>query len=366
MAPYRHMPALGNEGAIGKRTFLFAPMDVDVVTIWDIPVIVKAKHKDAFNKHVARGVDAYVQAQGFLEDIPPRANEECSTMAFIRYPVSGNLIWPVSANRAVDGIFEEDWNWTYKEENETSGLLEDFLELAKPAVAEHAIIQKVKRFVTRWGPLWECIAHSDCRCSDVLSDTGDDCLWFPFEIVSNFQVEARKAENVLTMAAYLRRGEAAPLRPLLDLMRYSTKLKAITEIGLKRILENRLEGITEEQMIIGMQRHFILTTIRNRLRINGPLVDFDWPEDGQPRIRINTGLGFLRIVWLQIAQRISGGRYACICANPSCGKYFFRKEKPRSGEDVFCDSDQCKPARKALYMQRVRAGEPKRRKPRTS
>lgn len=356
----------GVEGVIGKNSFLPVPDEVDIVLMREISMFANRRQFEAFLGHVSRSLHNYARIRANTEglDLEETARyyverRGWADIAFIRFPIPGNPTEPLRAEAALDRIMEDGGNWVYKgwyekpgEVSETDGLLDEFLQLSKlpKANTEEIMTQRVERFAGKWGPLWQCIIHEDCLCSDAMSRP-DPCLWYPLEMVNNFYVEARVADSVLSAAAYLKRGKAAPSRILVDIEEHYPGGNT-----------NQFAEMSPEDGVMRWQYHIITRAIRERLTIIGPLVDFEWHEEGQTTLRLNTGLGFLRIVWLQIAQRIAGGRYPCQCANPACGKYFFREEKPRPGEDVFCGNELCKKARKALYMQRVRSGQPKRRK----
>ena len=71
-------------------------------------------------------------------------------------------------------------------------------------------------------------------------------------------------------------------------------------------------------------------------------------------MRMASPIGFLPVVWMEMAQILSGGKGLYEC--PSCHVFFTPKRRPRTGQPPYCDP--CKQGNKGsskLYQRRRRA-----------
>jgi DNA-directed RNA polymerase subunit RPC12/RpoP len=198
--------------------------------------------------------------------------------------------------------------WQVKEG--TTGLLEDFVRIAEGTP------EKVRRFVLKWGPLWLCRRHNDCFWTLPVPPASREnrCIWQPREGVHEFQANARQARAAFDIAASLVQNEPAPAEHWRDLgWPLSTKPDLKTQ-----------------------RRLLVLTINRYLSRPGGPWLLMDWPDNSKARLTIYTGLGFIQVVWLQIAQVITRGKSLYVCTG--CGKPYIRhKRKPREGAANYCE-----------------------------
>jgi len=97
------------------------------------------------------------------------------------------------------------------------------------------------------------------------------------------------------------------------------------------------------------QRQMLAAIINSRLE--GTKLCLAW--DNSPKITIDTGLGFLNVAWLQVAQMLTGKFSVCICSG--CGRTYVRQGRiPQKGRKNFCD--ECgEKAAKRLWWRENRA-----------
>ena len=96
----------------------------------------------------------------------------------------------------------------------------------------------------------------------------------------------------------------------------------------------RLEGKGEADLRV-QQNHLIREINRFLTIANGPGFRLSWSrKHGHPVMVQDTGLGFFRLVWLQIAQSLCGGKGIYEC--DGCYRYFIAERKPPEGRNHFC------------------------------
>jgi hypothetical protein len=229
-----------------------------------------------------------------------------------------------------------DKGWRYKKPDtiDHQRLVRDFLRLSDPSDLE----DEVRKFVLKWGPLWLCAKHTDCYWTphsysndDSLRSPG--CRWFCCEPAILFKAKARQAEAAIVIAGYLAKKENAAVESWSELTAGLVPRKARFVAGHK---------ITEH--VLSVQQANLMWVVNRFIgNIQGPKFRLFWsPREGRPKMLIDTGLGFLRLAWLQIAQNLSGmkGIYKC----DACAGYYIAERKPPDGRHHFCPS--CGGARK--------------------
>jgi hypothetical protein len=219
----------------------------------------------------------------------------------------------------------------------TAGLLGDFLRLARDASSRKAL-EQVQAFAMKWGPLWMCRAHSSyCHVGKstppiMLDGRTDPCGWAAVEEVQEFLKKAREAKAVVEVAERLQQGRAIP----------ASFWKHIPYTG----------GIPHEDP------ELCLTAVINiYLYLNGgQRLWFAWTSESPPRLWVQNSLGFIRAVWLEIAQSLSNAHGLLQC--DGCGDIYVRAQRrPRPGQRNFCPACGAK-ASKRLSAQRTRQKPP--------
>ncbi len=192
--------------------------------------------------------------------------------------------------------------------NNSSTVLEDFIRLAE------ATPDMIRQFVLKWGPLWHCVEHKDCFWVPTwYPNQKNGCRWFPAEPLKEFRLRAIQAEATFDIAVRLSKGRPVPMN-----------------------LWQRLGWTGEEGKFSLWGQKFFLTSIINGFltRPGGPSLFVYW-NDQKPEIVIDTGLGFIRSVWLIIAQCLTGAKGLYFCN--SCGDPYIRHmRKPQEGRKSFC------------------------------
>jgi len=196
------------------------------------------------------------------------------------------------------------------------GLLADFVRLSDTSADE------VKRFVLKWGPIWWCTDHRDCcyQMTILLKPGPEDAEhhWVPAEAVEDFKAKAQQVKAVLDIAARL-------------------------------FLDKPKPGAVEDWKILGwdeaeegevwMERFYLAATINRYVSMwEGSGLWLYWErKDKKPRLTINTGLGFFPVVWLQVAQVLSGAKGPCIC--DGCQRVYIRfRRRPPKGRNNYCET----------------------------
>jgi hypothetical protein len=76
------------------------------------------------------------------------------------YPVPKDWLRPAPSDIGILGTVGfyalEDHRWKHTPATDTHGLLDAFVSLANANDAS------IKKFASRWGPLWHCTKHKDC------------------------------------------------------------------------------------------------------------------------------------------------------------------------------------------------------------
>jgi hypothetical protein len=184
---------------------------------------------------------------------------------------------------------------------DTATVLWDFIKLTD------ASPEKIKGFVLKWGPLWRCSKHPGHFYGD---GHYKDCLWLPFEPLDLFRSLANEAQAAIAIAMKLKAKKNA-------------SFERWKQLGFGRY---NFDWKLEEQK-------FLLTQVINGY-IGGISLITEW-NNQQPELIIGTGLGFIKVVWLSIAQIITGSKGFFTCND--CGNLYPREgRRPKEGEKNFC------------------------------
>lgn len=227
------------------------------------------------------------------------------------------------------------WRYNSLRPTESKTLVKEFLNLAELAL--DCAGEAVRKFVLRWGPLWLCTNHADCCWTPPSYSNSNpfniqrQCRWFPSEPVIVFLARAKQAKAAIEIAGFLSENQHAP-------MEYWRTLSGQRGVGYESRFPDgsvgRLDGKGKADLWV-QQNHLIREINRFLTIANGPSFRLAWSrKQGHPVMVQDTGLGFFRLVWLQIAQSICGGKGIFKC--DACGRYFIPNRKPREGENHFC------------------------------
>ncbi|HHV52378.1 MAG TPA: hypothetical protein GXX52_02680 [Synergistaceae bacterium] len=272
-------------------------------------------------------------------------NNKGKKEAYIFYPVPER--WP-STISIQQLNFEElaNFGWVYKES--TKKLLDDFIALS------NATPNKVLKFAQRWGPLWVCVSHSthnpdsmDVMGVEIVSFVhpvgplhGDLrhgltwCSWTPAEAVMSFVREAKRVKAALSIYTCLKLEKEEDVTNWATLG-FSGKLKF-----------NNNTSVKEKRFI---KKTLLCRFIESRLSEIGFSID-----PTSLKLKLVSDLGFIRAVWLQVAQAMTQMRGIYVC--DSCGEVYVRAlKKPVAGKLNFCP-DCGKKGSKRAYYRRKKAG----------
>ena len=222
-----------------------------------------------------------------------------------------------------------------------TGVYKEFMAL------EEADEDRILRFAERWGPLWSCAVHRDCVWSPALfypelwDRAPSGCAWAASESVEEFQRRARQVNAALDIAACLLEKKS----------------------GEAKDWANLYPGGDDHQFDIRVQRLFLSDIINEHI---GPVcavpLRVRWGfGDHIPAFGMETGLGVLRVVWMQVAEVISGtsGAYQC----DACGRLYIRLgRKPPAGGRNFCSRPKCKYGPQKRYRDRMAASRRKKKR----
>ena len=245
-------------------------------------------------------IEAFLEPQGGFW-LPPKVVLESDRLI---YPC------PETENVVLTGDFMfslYDHGWKTGASPDPIRLLDAFLKLA------NAKDEQVREFAERWGPLWLCIGHPDCLCSPKIFSRTSDCVWQPNEPADEFRRRSRQVRAALDISASI-----------------VAKRKTIPAQWGDLVMGKPHQPLDELQRIL-------LATVVNKY-IRGPwgaFLELRWYENSS-ELNLNPGFGFLPLVWMQVAQVMSGSKGLCRC--DGCGKYYVRfRRKPARGRHNFCE-----------------------------
>ena len=253
-------------------------------------------------------------------------------------------------------LLRAGWHYKYLQPSESKKLVGEFLNLARFPLEEAGEV--VREFVLRWGPMWLCPMHADCCWTPPSYSNSNPyniqhrCRWFSSEPVVVFLAKAKQAEAAIEIGGYLSQNEHAP-------MEYWRTLNGQIGVGYETQFSNgaigRLDGRGEADLWV-QQGHLVREVNRFLTIANGPTRRLSWSRRLNRAVMVqDTGLGFFRLVWLQIAQTLCGGKGIFKC--DGCLRYYIElKRKPAVGKHQFCP--QCGGSRqrasKRLWARRSR------------
>ena len=220
---------------------------------------------------------------------------------------------------------ELGWHW----QDEPQGVLNDFLKLAQDPITPQTCAA-VQAFVQLYGPLWLCRnrEHQDCHWSPTghVGQSMSPCLWAPVEEVHEFVRKAWQARVVVEVGAAWRHTQPAPksLWPYLRwvLSPHTTVLPAPYEQD------------------VAMHRQVVMQLVNRYLAgldgvQGGPRLWLLLDQNGQPSLRLYSGLGFLSTVWMEIAQALCDRHGFLPCDD--CKRFYLRAgRRPQAGRKQYC------------------------------
>jgi hypothetical protein len=270
--------------------------------------------------------------------IPPTVDLVCDAPRVPSCPEAGTGPWL---------LYPDDDYRQWPRKTETKGLLRAFLRLAELTLAESKDREEVREFAQTWGPLWLCqtsghrgYGSADCFYRAWPERASHDCLWHPREPGAVFVRKAQEAQAVMDIVEALSRGRSVPVT-----------------LWQRTGLDRRRQGLAERvaQWSRDEQCAMIAQVVScHLLSYAMPVLLMTWEEAREPRLILGTGSGFLRAVWLEIAQRLCKAKGFCTCT--ACGKVFVPPERytPRENQSKAC-SEACKKIIKNLAKARERA-----------
>jgi predicted RNA-binding Zn-ribbon protein involved in translation (DUF1610 family) len=87
---------------------------------------------------------------------------------------------------------------------------------------------------------------------------------------------------------------------------------------------------------VAQQRGMLATILNQQLALlpGAPAWWVTWRDSSTPPIEFESGWGFIRAVWMQVAQMIPGVKSVYICDD--CGRVYRRKRKAKIGQRQYC------------------------------
>ncbi len=143
------------------------------------------------------------------------------------------------------------------------------------------------------------------------------CKWRNVEPVDLFLTEARRIEAILETSSRLRQAKRVP-----------------AEVW-RRGEWGGLGELNNHRLDLAMQRWIAAAIVDQRLALlpGAPTLSLQWHRRN-PTLEIESGMGFIRAAWLQVAQLITRVRSLYIC--DGCGKPYPRKRQAKKGQRQFC------------------------------
>jgi len=258
--------------------------------------------------------------------IPQSVEIDYGEETCIVYPLPRFVDSPVASGANMQQFLFEGWDMVPLAGAETSTILEEFLKLIEAPAFQ------VKLFVEKWGPLWVCDKHGrehhKCPSPSFVFDSrfASECSWTPRERVADFKIAAREVRSILSISASLMRGELGRAED------WAAVGATGLDLGTIRERESDINTVSTD-------RFYLAEVICDRLSFYGPPLSFDWAGgEDRPTLAVNAGFGFLRLVWLQAAQCITGARDIYTC--DGCGTVYIRdseRRRPKVGCRNYCE-----------------------------
>jgi hypothetical protein len=265
--------------------------------------------------------------------VVPEQRPEGEKEKYVCYPIPREWDQPVENSPSWSGrnkplrLGLAEAGWKRRTKAKGSYLLEDLIDLSEISP------EKVKRFVSKWGPLWLCFRHTDCFYGGppASSQTGDYCQWFAAEPITAFQVRAQQAKAAFNIAASLIEGKPTIENDWRELgWHIEIHSEYLQALGLGTPAEIR-------ELNPRGQRFLLTSTVNTYLSAPAaPHFWIIWGDAPRARLAVQYGLGFVRLAWLQIAQLITHATGYSTCAN--CTRFFIWHDvKPPRGKNNYCE-----------------------------
>jgi hypothetical protein len=277
-------------------------------------------------------VDADGESRAYFEHssqilVPPKVElmKQSKSTPIVQYPVPE--LWSLGIRVHDTYILDklQSVGWTLKTESNRDTLLTDFTALQTT--------DSILEFAKAWGPLWLCRAHQSCLWTPRSAPTYNDCVPFvPTERVRDYRLRARHAKWTLEILSYVKQGVPAPVESF-----YTVN----TEYGCH----------PDERSELRRQRTIISSVITYYLSaFGGPRFRVEWSESHESynpaKLQIYTGLGVLRVIWLQLAQLACDSTSLITCSG--CGRIYPRRvKKAQKQRSNYCGDCGVRAAKRA-------------------
>lgn len=218
--------------------------------------------------------------------------------------------------------------WEKAEGTNIEKMFNKFLKLSEGSPYHPNTIERIKEFALRYGPLWEGGYYPQGR-KPAYYKRGN---WYGYENVPQWYEKAKELDAAFEVAMCLLENKKASEEKWLHL---------------------KYEDASEYE--IEMQRQLLCGIINTKLKQYVTLQTM-WEKNGF-KVHIDTGLGFLGTLWLNIAQILTKKLMLCIC--DGCGRPYIRTgRKPQKGRRNFCgDCGHGDKASKRLWRQENKGGD---------
>jgi hypothetical protein len=271
--------------------------------------------------------------------VPPSVSlsEDSTPQPYIVYRVPEH--WELRGTESgIHALVQMGW----QRKADTANLLKDFLGLVREEDITREFWRedipgelqiRVKTFAQQWGPLWVCrepshdkslfgkcywspLAYENC-----IYDTS--CTWEPCEDIVEFIEQVQYAKAVLRAASLIQQNASIPeklwdiLKPKYFRVRHFT--------GTRKILARLSEFIAlPENTYIPCRKLYLSLIVNEHLAdLRAPRLLLLWAGDA--KLSLGSGLGFLRAVWVEIAQILGNVKSFYYCAG--CGGFYLSKRK---------------------------------------
>ncbi|MFH0802635.1 MAG: hypothetical protein V2A78_09680 [bacterium] len=209
--------------------------------------------------------------------------------------------------------------WEVHEYSPSIDLLSPFLKL------ENASPQRIRDFASKWGPLWHCYNHTWCIFTPEYFEEISRVHWFRRQGPDGYLIEpvflwrfwAQKIKAVLDVAELLRKSDKEAA--FLSLRKQEKDIMNLwgLVLGFLRSEGDKLEWQSDRKGSVERLLNYSLSDQRAYLAYHvneylgnagrfGPGLSLNWSgRNDKPTLNLEPGFGFLRAVWMQVAQRIS-------------------------------------------------------------
>lgn len=260
------------------------------------------------NSYAGGGGAIWIPPEAKIGSLPDKTG---ALVNCVLYPLPKKFCHPIGNKpfKSDDSERSMDlYTWGWERKADTTNVLEDFIKLTE------ASSEMIRQFVLKWGPLWLCTQHDDCFWTPAPRLRDESwCFWIPAEPLGGFRRLAKQAKAAFDISVHLRNDKPVP-EHLWKTLGWSGK---------------------EQGFSLSEQKFFLTSSINGYLTLpGGPSIWVRW-EEQKPELVIDTGLGFLRVVWLMIAQCLTGAKGLYFC--DGCGAPYIRHtRKPQQGRKTFC------------------------------